>query len=130
MHLSFMKKSLVAAALSVVVLVVGSASLAAEDKTIVIRPARSAETTTPNRSVSVPIEAYCDSFAASMYVVFDQAFGNVTVCIENLSTGEYVEEVINAGVVFSVIALLGSSGLYHVSFVLPSGTEYFGEFEL
>lgn len=80
--------------------------------------------------VSVPVYGYYTSSLNALCLSFDQAFGNVTVCIENLSTGEYVEEVINAGVAFSVIALPGASGLYHVSFVLPSGAEYFGEFEL
>ena len=100
-------------------------------KVVVIKPACLAETTTPNRApVRVPITAYYDSFTSSIIVSFIYDIGDVDVNVTNTSTGDFLEGTINAYGAPAIISISSATGYYNIHFVLSSGAEYYGEFEL
>lgn len=125
-------KNLIITFISVLMLFFSSSTVqGAEDKVIVIKPGSLTETTTPNRGPElVPISAYYDGFTSSVYVTFSMSIGDVDVSIINIDTGESIEETINAYSSIAIIPISGNPGLYCISFMLQSGVEYIGEFEL
>lgn len=78
----------------------------------------------------IPIAAEYSYRYASIYVYFAYEVGVVNVEISNLNTGETVSETIDSGFDSHVIPISGSPGAYCLSFVLESGSEYYGEFEI
>ena len=56
-------------------------------------------------------------------------FGEVDVVIENLTTGEYVEDsfISSTGALFPIS---GNAGLWTITLILDGGEEFWGEFEI
>lgn len=55
--------------------------------------------------------------------------GEVDVVIENLTTGEYVEDSFNSSIP-ALFPISGNSGLWTITLSLESGEEYHGIFEI
>ena len=55
--------------------------------------------------------------------------GEVNVVIENLTTGEYVEDSFNSSI-SALFPISGNSGLWTITLSLESGEEYHGIFEI
>ena len=56
--------------------------------------------------------------------------GSVTVEIENQTTGEYCQSVVNALAGPMPFIISGTSGHWRISFTLSSGIFYYGEFDI
>lgn len=78
----------------------------------------------------VPIEAMYWAAASSIIVYFLDDLGPVSVAIENLSTGSYVQTVMNARQGVYPFRISGEEGIYRISFTLSNGHRYAGMFEL
>ena len=78
----------------------------------------------------VPIEAMYWAAASSIIVYFLADLGPVSVVIENLSTGSYVQTVMNARQGVYPFRISGEEGIYRISFTLSNGHRYAGMFEL
>lgn len=74
----------------------------------------------------VPIE--CASLSSSILVTYLSALGSVSIELENLTTGEYDQTVVNALPGSSVLPFSGTSGTWTITFTLSSGIIYYGVF--
>ena len=94
------------------------------------------ETETPQHSVPpkapviIPIECLVYSSSSSIEVIFDYYLGTVSVEIENKTTGEYNQTVVNALSGSTLLPFSGISGIWTITFTLSDGTVYYGEFNL
>lgn len=55
--------------------------------------------------------------------------GEVDIVIENLTTGEYIEDEFDSSVT-SYFPISGNTGLWHITLTLDSGDNYYGVFVL
>lgn len=78
----------------------------------------------------IPIEANYNSFISGIAITFLQDLGNVEMNVTNHSTGEYLEGATTATTGTTVLPISGTEGVYTITFTLPNGTEYEGEFEI
>lgn len=95
---------------------------------VIIEIKNAGGTSSGNRTL-VPISGYYD---ASLYVVnlfFSSPCGMVNITFSNLSTGDNFETIVNGSGAVMIPAAL-SSGSWTVTFSLPDGTVYIGEFNL
>lgn len=63
-------------------------------------------------------------------VAFLSNLGSVSVEIENQTTGEYTQTVVNAVAGPMVFPFSGNAGFWTITFSLADGTVYYGEFSL
>lgn len=79
--------------------------------------------------VIVPISGYADPSVGVVVLDFLQPCGTVQISFDNLSDGSYYSTSVNgSGVV--VIPLALTSGSWIVTFTLPSGAGYIGNFTI
>lgn len=74
----------------------------------------------------VPIE--CAFLSTSILVTYLSNLGSVTVELENLTTGEYSQTLVNALPGSSVLPFSGTSGTWTITFTLSGGETYYGTF--
>lgn len=74
----------------------------------------------------IPIE--CFLVSDSIQVFFLENLGLITVEIENLTTGEYTQTVVNSATGSAIFPISGNTGSWTITFSLSDGTEYYGEF--
>lgn len=58
------------------------------------------------------------------------SLGTVTVEIENQTTGEYAQTLVNAMAGSTAFLISGTAGHWTIMFTLPSGARYLGAFEI
>ncbi len=78
----------------------------------------------------IPFEVWVDSFTSIMEVYFLGDIGELEISVVNIYTGESVDAVVDSSEGQIMMPVSGTAGLYSVSFLLPDGKEYYGEFEL
>ena len=78
----------------------------------------------------VPISAVYYSSLSSIVASYLYDLGSVTVEIENQTTGEYSQSVVNALAGPMPFIISGTSGHWRVSFTLSSSVCYYGEFDI
>ncbi len=100
-----------------------------ENDVIIIRPGNEVETPRPGRT-TIPLEAYYDSFSATIVISFISDIGNVEISVSNMNTGEYLNDSINAFLAPAFVPVSGDEGVYSITFVLSTGEAYYGEFEV
>lgn len=99
-----------------------------EDETIVIIPSNNSPNRRPHTKAKVPFEvSYC-SETSSLSVLFLYDVGQVEISIMNVSSGSYYNYVINSNVGLTFLPINGDSGYYAITFNLPEGKQYVGEF--
>ena len=78
---------------------------------------------------TAPISGYVESNAEYVFLYFSYPCGMVQISFSNLSDGSYYSTSVNgSGAV--VIPLALTSGSWTVTFTLPSGDVYLGEFTI
>ncbi len=84
----------------------------------------------PRSLTEVPIECVYEPMSNGIYITFTSNIGNVEVIVENTFTGEYVSGSADtvSGQLF--VPISGSEGVYTITFITDSGSEYYGSFEL
>ena len=78
----------------------------------------------------IPISATYYPSITSIVVNYLYDLGSVTVEIENQTTGEYSQSVVNALAGPMPFIISGTSGHWRISFTLSSGVCYYGEFDI
>ena len=78
----------------------------------------------------VPITAMYYSSFSSLLVSFRYDLGTVTVLLENQTTGDSSQTVINALQGPQLVPVFGEAGSYEIKFILSGGHEYIGFFEI
>ena len=86
--------------------------------------------TPPKAPGQIPIECVYLSSASTIVVNYLYDLGSVTVEIENQTTGEYSQSVVNALAGPMPFIISGTSGHWRISFTLSSGVCYYGEFDI
>lgn len=78
----------------------------------------------------IPIQAAYYSSLSTIYVDFLYDLGSVSVEIENETTGEYSQTIINATQGLHPFFISGTEGHWTITFTLSNGVVYFGEFDI
>lgn len=104
-------------------------SARAEQSSIIITRTETEEPVCHRAPAHVPIICFLedDSF---LLVNFLGNLGSVSIEIENQTTGEYNQTTVNALAGPTSFPISGTSGHWVISFSLPDGVLYYGEFEL
>lgn len=86
--------------------------------------------TPPKAPGQIPIECVYLSSASTIVVNYLYDLGSVTVEIENQTTGEYSQSVVNALAGPMPFIISGTYGFWRITFTLSSGMVYYGEFDI
>ncbi len=78
----------------------------------------------------IPMSCYYSPVLSSILVNYQIDLGSVTIEIENLTTGEYGQTLVNALAGPMVLPISGTAGQWTITFTLASGTVYCGEFAI
>lgn len=80
------------------------------------------------RSEGVPILASYESVLSSLLLSFTRNLGEIEVEVLNSTTGGFCSDFIDTRYLYAVIPITFGSGHYIITFTLPSGQQYQGEF--
>ena len=67
---------------------------------------------------------------SSVLLTFSSNLGEIEVEVMNTTTGGYDSGVVDSQFLSAVIPITGGSGHYLITFTLPSGRKYGGEFDV
>ena len=95
---------------------------------IIVSPQSSNGTVLHRDLSSVPI--LCMREGDCLEVIFLENLGSVSVEIENQTTGEYTQTVVNALAGSMLFPISGTAGLWTITFTLSSGGQYYGTFNI
>lgn len=84
----------------------------------------------PRSPAIVPISASYESLFNSVILTFNQNLGEIEVEILNTFTGFYDSGFIYTQFQSAIIPITGGPGHYIITFTLPSGQQYQGEFDV
>jgi hypothetical protein len=76
----------------------------------------------------IPIGCVYSSSLSSILATFLFDLGYISVELENTTTGEYSQTLVNALAGPMVLPISGTAGQWTITFTLPSGVQYYGEF--
>ena len=93
-----------------------------EDVNIIIVDPNAPGAEVLHRDASVPIT--CTLSSNCLYVTFLESLGSTSVDIENHTTGEYNQTVVNAQIGSTVFPISGITGNWSITFTLTNGTIY------
>lgn len=79
-------------------------------------------------ATQVPIT--CTVADSYLEVTFLSNLGSVSVEIENQTTGEYTQTSVNSAISPAIFPISGNAGFWTITFTLPDGTVYYGEFTI
>ena len=78
----------------------------------------------------IPISAAYYASITTIMIYFRFNLGSVSVEIENQTTGEYSQTLVNATQGVHPFLISGTSGTWTITFTLSSGVQYYGEFDI
>ena len=99
-----------------------------EDVNIIIVDPNAPGAEVVHRDSCVPI--ICTLSANCLSVTFLESLGQISVEIENHTTGEYNQTVVNAQIGSTVFPISGITGNWSITFTLTNGTIYQGSFNI
>ena len=100
------------------------------DSTIIVFPFPIGNPTPPKSPSIIPISASYESLITSVILTFNQNLGEIEVEVLNTFTGYYDSGYINTLFLSAIIPITGGPGHYIITFTLPSGQQYQGEFDV
>lgn len=77
---------------------------------------------------SIPIEAFFRAETSVVAITFSLNLGDITIRLNNLTTGGTVSTVIDSSYGGCILPVTGGPGLYCLEFLLSDGTRYYGYF--
>lgn len=83
----------------------------------------------PKSPSTVNLQAYYDCTSSDIVVSAQNAGASISVCVENLVSGESSQHTISGNGV-SYLPISGTPGYWILTFTLQDGTAYFGQFTL
>ena len=78
----------------------------------------------------IPMSCYYSAALSSILVNYQFVLGATVIEIENPTTGEYSQTLVNALAGPMVLPISGTAGQWTITFTLASGTVYCGEFAI
>ncbi|MBQ5979090.1 MAG: DUF3244 domain-containing protein [Bacteroidales bacterium] len=93
-------------------------------------PSNTPDPPIPRSPAIVPISASYDSVLASVSLSFSYNLGEIEVEVLNSTTGGYSSLSVDTQFLYAVIPITLGSGHYIITFTLPSGRQYGGEFDV
>lgn len=99
-----------------------------EDVNIIIVDPNAPGAEVLHRDASVPIT--CTLSSNCLYVTFLESLGSTFVEIENHTTGECNQTVVNAQIGSTAFPISGTAGNWSITFTLTNGTIYQGSFNI
>lgn len=78
----------------------------------------------------IPMSCYYSAALSSILVNYQFDLGATVIEIENPTTGEYSQTLVNALAGPMVLPISGTAGQWTITFTLSSGTVYCGEFAI
>ena len=78
----------------------------------------------------IPMSCYYSAALSSILVNYQFELGATVIEIENQTTGEYNQTLVNALAGPMVLPISGTAGQWTITFTLSSGTVYYGEFTI
>ena len=100
------------------------------DTIIIIDPIHEPNDPIPRTSSIVPISATYNSMMSSILICFSSNLGEIEVEVLNTFTGYYDSGFINTQFLSAIVPVTGGPGHYIITFTLPSGQQYQGEFDV
>ncbi|MBQ6301149.1 MAG: hypothetical protein IJK75_01995 [Bacteroidales bacterium] len=100
------------------------------DTIIIIDPIYEPDIPIPRTSSMVPIAATYNSMMSSVILYFSSNLGEIEVEVLNTFTGLYDSGFIDTQFLSAIIPVTGGPGHYIITFTLPSGQQYQGEFDV
>lgn len=100
------------------------------DSLIIVLPLPDPNPNIPRSPSIVPISASYESQFNSVILTFNQNLGEIEVEILNTFTGFYDSGFIYTQFQSAIIPITGGPGHYIITFTLPSGQQYQGEFDV
>lgn len=101
-----------------------------KDSSIVILPFPIPSHDKPKAPELIPFAAYYDSSVSSVLLSFKSNLGVIEVEVLNTTTGGYDCCFIDTQFLSAIIPILLGPGHYIITFTLPSGRRYQGEFDV
>lgn len=102
------------------------------DETIIIRMAKDQTNgeVIHRAPAQIPLTCAFSEENSAITVVYFDDLGSASINIDNNSTGEECQYIVNAVTGVQVIPFSGTPGFWTILFRLSNGTSYFGEFEI
>jgi hypothetical protein len=100
------------------------------DSLIIVLPLPDPNPNIPRSPSIVPISASYESLFSSVILSFNQNLGEIEVEVLNTFTGYYDSGFINTQFLSAIVPVTGGPGHYIITFTLPSGQQYQGEFDV
>lgn len=82
----------------------------------------------PKAPILIPLDCVYYSNPSTIVVNFHSSLGSVSVEIENQTTGEYSQTMVNAVAGPRSFPISGNAGFWTVTFTLSNGAVYYGDF--
>ena len=103
-----------------------------DDSTIVISPipGNNPDPPIPRTPVIVPISASYESLLTSVILYFSYDLGEIEVEVLNTYTGGYDSGIVDTQYLSAIIPITLGIGYYIITFTLPSGQKFQGEFNI
>lgn len=98
------------------------------DSSIVITPLPLPNPNIPKAPTQLPISAYYEPSIPAVYLSFVSNLGEIEVEVLNSTTGGFCSAFIDTRYLYAVIPITFGPGHYIITFTLPSGQQYQGEF--
>lgn len=105
-------------------------SYCSKDSSIVINPYPFPNPNTPRSSAIVPISASYESLLTSVILYFSHDLGEIEVEVLNTYTGGYDSGIVDTQYLSVIIPITLGNGHYIITFTLPSGQRFRGEFDV
>ena len=101
-----------------------------KDQDITIKVTIPDDTRKHHAPARIPMEVSYVSFMSALKITFLNDLGSMDVNVTNHTTGEYISGTMNAAAGVTMLPISGTEGFYTITFTLPGGREYTGDFEL
>jgi hypothetical protein len=103
-----------------------------EDSSIVISPipGNNPDPPIPRTPMFVPISASYDTMLTSVSLYFTHDLGEIEIEVLNSTTGGYNSGIVDSQYLSAIIPITMGPGHYTITFTLPSGQQYQGEFDV
>lgn len=105
-----------------------STALFSSDSTIVINPLPLPNPYPPKAPIQVPISANYQSSTSSVLLWFSYNLGEIEVEVLNSTTGGRFTSIVDTQFLYAIIPVNLGPGHYIITFTLPSGQQFQGDF--
>ena len=107
-----------------------TASVFRTAESIEIRPIADQKPGSSPRRIPAMVPIRASIMLTSILIEFMDNLGTVEIELSNAATGEYQQGEVSSASGWAAVPFSGDEGFYIIRFTLPSGAQYYGEFEI